>query len=68
MPGVYVAIADTQYGAVSDVDGNVMLIVPKLNSILVISFVGYEPIERTAIDFIRYDGVIPTVVMSPKKA
>ena len=46
LPGASIAIKNTTKGTVTDVSGRYTLIAPK-GSILVFSFVGYQPLEQT---------------------
>ena len=48
IPGVSVLEKGTANGAVSDIDGKVRLTVARPNSILLISFIGYQSIEVEA--------------------
>ncbi|MDN5212729.1 TonB-dependent receptor [Fulvivirgaceae bacterium BMA12] len=55
LPGVNVLVKGSSLGTVADVNGEYQINVPGENSILVFSFIGYEPIEevvgqRTVID------------------
>jgi TonB-dependent starch-binding outer membrane protein SusC len=47
LPGVNVVVKGTATGAVTDVDGNYTVSIPRSGSVLVFSFVGYTTVERT---------------------
>lgn len=47
LPGVNVQIKGTLQGTVTDVSGDFQLNVPEEQAVLVFSFVGFEPLERT---------------------
>ena len=47
LPGVSVVVEGTTTGTITDFDGNFQLKVPSPNSVLVFSFIGYEPLKIT---------------------
>src|SRR5690606_16465492 len=49
LPGVNVVIKGTSLGTTTDIDGKYTIQAPDANSILIFSFIGYEP-QEVAID------------------
>lgn len=55
LPGVNVIVKGTSIGTLTDIDGNFTITVPSENSILVLSYVGFETLEVNVSELDRVD-------------